>query len=147
MTDNTCPLCGIEFQTATITKGVGGWRVCAKHYAAVKRVKYDSRCQECMESIPAGSLAVLANIAEHRTDRAIWVVLHARQRCSGAQTFQVEEDTPTGAWSELYLIPGAPVEVIKAAYKALACKYHPDHPGGSTSKMQALNAAIEELKK
>lgn len=34
-------------------------------------------------------------------------------------------------------------EEVKAAYRALASKYHPDKPGGSHNKMAELNAAQE----
>jgi DnaJ-class molecular chaperone len=40
------------------------------------------------------------------------------------------------------LLPNAPPEVIKAAYKALAKIYHPDARGDS-EKMIAINRAFE----
>ena len=48
----------------------------------------------------------------------------------------------TGA--KLFLLDGAPIEVIRAAYKALAVKYHPDR-GGDAEKMVELNTAYSEL--
>jgi hypothetical protein len=42
----------------------------------------------------------------------------------------------------LYLLPNAPPEVIKAAYKALAKIHHPDARGNS-EKMVAINRAFE----
>jgi hypothetical protein len=44
----------------------------------------------------------------------------------------------------LHLLPSAPPEVVKAAYKALAMKHHPDH-GGATETMQRINAAYRAL--
>ncbi len=44
----------------------------------------------------------------------------------------------------LQVIPGADEEVIRAAYRALARKYHPD-TGGSQTQMAVLNAAWETL--
>jgi curved DNA-binding protein CbpA len=41
----------------------------------------------------------------------------------------------------LQVLPEAEHEVIRAAYRALAAKYHPDVSGGSTRRMSALNAA------
>ncbi len=35
--------------------------------------------------------------------------------------------------------------MISDRRKALARKYHPDRPGGSTSKMQQINAAADLL--
>lgn len=46
----------------------------------------------------------------------------------------------------LYLAPGAPWEVVQAAYRALAGLHHPDR-GGDTAKMQEINEAYEALKK
>lgn len=46
----------------------------------------------------------------------------------------------------LYLTEDAPAEVIRAAYKALAVKHHPDR-GGDVAIMQAVNAAFDRLKK
>jgi len=45
----------------------------------------------------------------------------------------------------LQVIPDAEPEVIQAAYRALARKYHPDM-GGSEAQMAALNAAWETLR-
>jgi curved DNA-binding protein CbpA len=41
----------------------------------------------------------------------------------------------------LQVVPEADHEVIRAAYRALARKYHPDLAGGSKEQMTALNAA------
>ena len=45
----------------------------------------------------------------------------------------------------LQVIPEAEPEVIRAAYRALARKYHPD-TGGSEAQMAVLNAAWETLR-
>jgi curved DNA-binding protein CbpA len=45
----------------------------------------------------------------------------------------------------LQVIPNAEPEVIRAAYRALARKYHPDK-GGSEAQMAMLNAAWETLR-
>ena len=44
----------------------------------------------------------------------------------------------------LHLLDDAPLEVVKAAYKALARIYHPDN-GGSEAKMAELNTAYSEI--
>jgi hypothetical protein len=44
----------------------------------------------------------------------------------------------------LYVCQGAPLEVIRAAYKALAKTHHPD-AGGDVATMQQLNSAYERL--
>ncbi len=45
----------------------------------------------------------------------------------------------------LHLLPSAPPEVVRAAYKALATLHHPDKPGGETEVMQRINDAYRRL--
>jgi hypothetical protein len=52
--------------------------------------------------------------------------------------------TPGDPYQTLHLLPSAPPEVVKAAYKALAMKLHPDH-GGDTEAMQRINDAYRRL--
>jgi curved DNA-binding protein CbpA len=49
--------------------------------------------------------------------------------------------TPDDLYRVLQVVPEADHEVIRAAYRALARKYHPDLAGGSKEQMAALNAA------
>jgi curved DNA-binding protein CbpA len=49
--------------------------------------------------------------------------------------------TPDDPYRVLQVVPEADHEVIRAAYRALARKYHPDLEGGSKEQMMALNAA------
>lgn len=44
----------------------------------------------------------------------------------------------------LYLLPTAPLEVVKASYKCLAGIYHPDKPNGSGDTMSRINTAYTE---
>uniref|UniRef100_A0A6M3K3A3 Chaperone n=1 Tax=viral metagenome TaxID=1070528 RepID=A0A6M3K3A3_9ZZZZ len=53
---------------------------------------------------------------------------------------EVAED----AWSKLWLLPGAPLEVVRATYKALAMLYHPDR-GGDDAVMKLINGAYKEI--
>jgi len=55
------------------------------------------------------------------------------------------QEVATDAWSKLYLLEGAPLELVRIAYKTLAKIYHPDKPTGDVSKMQAINVAYKEL--
>ena len=52
-------------------------------------------------------------------------------------------------WAALYLVPGAPAQVVDAVYRALAKLYHPDSGpnGGDLPRMKALNLAYEKLRK
>jgi hypothetical protein len=51
------------------------------------------------------------------------------------------------AYATLFLLPTAPPELVKAAYKTLSLKLHPDKPGGDVRAMQQLNAAYSSLTK
>ncbi len=51
---------------------------------------------------------------------------------------------PVDPYTALHLLPSAPPEVIKAAYRALAVKLHPDH-GGNEEEMKRINAAYKRL--
>jgi len=44
----------------------------------------------------------------------------------------------------LHLLPSAPPELVKVAYRCLAQIHHPDH-GGDTAAMQRINAAFKML--
>jgi hypothetical protein len=47
-------------------------------------------------------------------------------------------------YDALYLVPGAPLEVVKAVYKVMAIKTHPDH-GGSAEAFRAVQEAYEAI--
>ena len=59
---------------------------------------------------------------------------------------------PDSAWDELHLQPGAPIEVVTAAYRALARLHHPDRwppqeREERTRKMVRINAAYDQIRK
>lgn len=47
----------------------------------------------------------------------------------------------------LHLLPTAPLELIKAAYRTLALIYHPDRNSGNGEKMTKLNVAYTNVMK
>ena len=53
-------------------------------------------------------------------------------------------EVSSDSWGKLFLVKGAPIEIIQACYRVLSKKYHPDL-GGSNEKMQELNVAYKEL--
>lgn len=65
-------------------------------------------------------------------------------------SYQRSEPTPIRKtdpeFAALYLLPGAPAEVVRAVYRTLARLNHPDK-GGDTARMQEINAAFETLQK
>ena len=132
-----CPICGNVLEVGR-TLSIGGWKVCPQHWVRVMPSKYASRCHACLGQILPGEEIVLSK----DTEDGRWVVFHRRDRCDG--TMQVAANAPSGPWAVLYLVPGAPPEVIKAVYRALSQQYHPDR-GGDVDKMQELNAAMAAL--
>jgi hypothetical protein len=52
--------------------------------------------------------------------------------------------TLTTAWQTLHIAEGAPPEVVRAAYRAMAKLHHPD-TGGSEEKMKEINDAWQLL--
>jgi hypothetical protein len=53
---------------------------------------------------------------------------------------------PQSDHSVLHLLPSAPQELVKAAYRCLALLNHPDR-GGDTATMQKINSAFTRLTK
>jgi len=54
--------------------------------------------------------------------------------------------TDCGSYAVMFLLPQAPIELIKAAYRILSLAYHPDR-GGKTEDMSHLNQAYDEIRK
>ncbi len=55
------------------------------------------------------------------------------------------ETGPVDHYRTLQVDPAADVEVIQAAYRVLARKFHPDHLAGDDAVMKRINAAWEVL--
>lgn len=53
--------------------------------------------------------------------------------------------TAEDAYAALCLRPGAPPELVQAAYRIMAKRTHPD-AGGDTAAMQTINAAVKLLR-
>lgn len=51
---------------------------------------------------------------------------------------------PTGPYTVLYVLPNAPKEVVRAAYRALAAIHHPDS-GGDSERMIEINRAYATI--
>lgn len=51
----------------------------------------------------------------------------------------------SNCYKYLFLQENAPVEVVKASYKALSLLYHPDIPGNDSNKMVELNSNYEQI--
>lgn len=57
-----------------------------------------------------------------------------------------KNEVGSNAYSTLFLLDNAPVELVRSAYKTLAMLYHPDR-GGDQERMKAVNKAYEEITK
>ncbi len=83
-----------------------------------------------------------------RTDlgcRVEWVAGDETSSDTHERTRKPHTPAKVDPFATLHLLPTAPPEVIRAAYKALAVKLHPDKPTGDTQAMQRLNQAYKQL--
>jgi hypothetical protein len=62
---------------------------------------------------------------------------------SASRGFQAKKPV-LSPYEALYLLPTAPMEVVKAAYRALAFIYHPDR-GGDAEAFKDITKAYEEI--
>ena len=71
---------------------------------------------------------------------------YGAQHTAGSPPLQLGAADPTlaAAYAVLWLRPGAPSSVVKAAYRTLAAQYHPD-AGGDTLAMRRLIQAYETI--
>jgi len=54
------------------------------------------------------------------------------------------QEVADSAWATLFLLPNTPLDVVRAVYKTLANKHHPDK-GGDVGTMQVINAAYQAI--
>jgi predicted RNA-binding Zn-ribbon protein involved in translation (DUF1610 family) len=139
-----CPICGEELFGSTTR--LGGWRMCAKHRVHVKPSQYAGRCSACLGRFAVGEEVLMFK----DDDGGKWVILHRRDACRGAPQSAPPRASSGGRldkyWNTLHLVPGAPPEIIRAVYRELSKKHHPDK-GGDIRKMQEINAAVEMVTK
>ena len=73
-----------------------------------------------------------------------------RSRGSGSRAAtrsgQARDPSVERAYEDLWLRPGAPMSVVRAAYRSLAARSHPD-VGGDPGHMLRLNTAYETLRR
>lgn len=147
-----CPLCGDKLPSSKgrwaatgSVQSIGGWKICNHHSVYLRPSKYAGRCRECLGPIIPGEVVILWMEVDKRTGKKRWSAIHRRDQCAGGEAFAEGGNVADGAHAVLYLLPDAPPEVVKAVYRALATKYHPDMPGGDDAKMAELNAAVAEI--
>lgn len=90
-------------------------------------------------------LRLVANTARRYYDACDWASLPPQWQMvavGGEASTEVSQEpvAEENPFTVLFLTDDAPLEVIQAAYRALALKHHPDH-GGTDSEMQRVNDA------
>lgn len=90
-------------------------------------------------------------VNEDGYEQLILWVNHCRQSIDAEIKWQQppprprRQQSPLDPYAALHLLPTAPPEVVKAAYKALATISHPDKEGGDVVAMQNINRAYAQL--
>jgi|SRR5580765_4195538 len=77
-----------------------------------------------------------------RVDLEEWLELMTARRA--VIEWAHESDRKRSPYSVLHLLPSAPPELVKSAYKTLSLLHHPDR-GGSHDRQIALNEAFENI--
>jgi hypothetical protein len=106
----------------------------SRHYR-----RFDSE-QRCWVIDPQGQCELDSWLSQMRRDLTADVVYKNQRPQSG----QLRPPSLTGAYATLHLLPTAPPELVKAAYRCLAMINHPD-VGGDTESMQQINVAYAQL--
>lgn len=95
-------------------------------------------------------LPAIAKIARSHFDRVDWSSLPEpwQMFAAGAQVSDqpILESKTANPYATLYVLDDAPMEVVRASFRALATLWHPD-VGGSAEKMKELNVAFDAIKK
>lgn len=99
----------------------------------------DSYGIENLHITPQAEAALIALGAGERESEQI---SEAEERPSPRQQ---PTDPRTEAYRILHLDPDAPMEVVKAAYRALSARWHPDHEHGDAERMKVINRAYDLL--
>jgi DnaJ-class molecular chaperone len=93
-------------------------------------------------------LRTVADAAKRFYDHVDWSTLPTDWQLylAGAEVPAPQLPAPTtDPYAMLFVTADAPLEVIRAAYKALAVIFHPDH-GGTEQRMTELNNAYTEIR-
>lgn len=112
----------------------------------------------CYAILPEALSEVAANVAVSPNvgfidyvdlPRAYQVVIKAMMGKFGRETYEEkangEAPKKSTAHETLHVTTSAPIEVVKAAHKALAKKYHPDMENGDEAKFRAVQEAYEKI--
>jgi hypothetical protein len=75
----------------------------------------------------------------------VWVYRQEGHQQESRREEPKQEANPVSAYAKLFVTGNAPEEVIRASYRALSMKNHPDK-GGDAEVMKTINIAFEQIK-
>ena len=104
------------------------------------------RRSRTIKALITESAADFARFILEELEREFLRADHAQARRRAHAVAPPPADAVSGPYHMLRVLPSAPREVVEAAYRALALKYHPDR-GGNAEIMANLNRAIEIIRK
>lgn len=125
-------------------------RITLVHYATVTEVNPENRDQPGPREDPFRQRR--SEYSGRASDETGDEDLFTRARRNWRDSQQAASDraatrAASGDHAVLGVMPDAPIEVIEAAYRALAKKHHPDRGTGDTAKMQEINQAYARIKR
>lgn len=127
-----CVICGEQAERV-----YRGWPFCSDERPMLRASKFPNRCSDCGGDIAVGDMIILVRAA----DDSVWLLFHDNAECREGPAIIRGGN---GSHAVLHLLPSAPAEVIKAAYRAMSLIHHPDR-GGSTEAMARINDAMDKL--
>ena len=118
-----------------------------KNYVSPTYRKYDPRTRHwTVARLADKQFRHWLSYAQHALDAQIeWIDADDTADPEREWTPPPPKPRTSDPYTALWLLPGAPPEVVKAAYKALATLHHPDKPGGDDERMRAINSAYQQL--
>lgn len=118
------------------------WIVTKRYYAAAVALVRHFYGEGFIDSV-GGVTEAQAMDWEERFEA--WKSFGAKKKTYEGRPKMAHADSNSGPYAALYLLPNAPPQLIKAAYRTLAVLYHPDK-GGDVELMKRINGAYEKLK-
>ena len=89
---------------------------------------------------------VVDQVSGEQDDASAWGFAGSTPNSGYTGVLLPKTEPSPSPYTALYLIPTAPQEVVKSAYRALAAKHHPD-TGGNEELAKQINLAYEQIKK
>lgn len=126
--------------------GLGGkLLISVKHGIKVSHRKFDEKTQHWL--VHWTYLAFVVHLARSYGMEVEYGTLPTKWQLQAAGAQVMADETPVeNPFARLYVTDDAPLDVVHAAYRALAKMHHPD-VGGSTAKFQEVDLAYRQILK